>query len=270
MSTNAENPATWRYCGNQVKLWRERSGVSREQLAAEANYDLETVKSMEQGRRRPSVRLLQAAETLCDARGLLLAAVDYLQPERIPRRTREYFALEHDAISVHTYEPLLIPGLLQTPEYARALMDSHCPPVSDELVDERVAARLKRQEKLTRTPPALLGFILYAPALQTLVGGPTTMKKQLHHLLEVGELRNVSIQVLPAGRGAYFALTGAFNLLETPDHRRYGYAEGQESGNLYSDAEKVSNLSQRHGVIRMQALSTEESARFISAMADEL
>ncbi|WP_035846699.1 helix-turn-helix domain-containing protein [Kitasatospora azatica] len=260
----------WRYCGNQLKLWRERNGISREQLAAEASYDLETVKSMEQGRRRPSLKVLNAAETLCDARGLLLAATAYLKPERFPSHAKEFVAAEDEAIVLHWYESLLVPGLLQTATYARALMADHCPPLGDDTVDERVAARIERQKKLTRNPPALFGFVIYEAALHTMVGGRTIMKGQLQHLLEVGKLRNVSIQVLPVGRGAHSALAGPFVLIETPDHQHYAYLEGQSSGILYADAERLSVLTQRHGMIRMQALGVEESARFIGTLAEAL
>ncbi|TQF04678.1 helix-turn-helix domain-containing protein [Kitasatospora acidiphila] len=270
MGANAERPMAWRYCGNQVKLWRERSGVSREQLAEESNYDLETVKSMELGRRRPTYTLLNAGETLCDARGMLLAATAFLKPEKFPSHAKEFMAVEDEAIALHAYSALLIPGLLQTPAYAQALMADHCPPFSDDVLDERVAARIERQGKLTRNPPALFGFVIYEAALRTLVGGEEVMKNQFHHLLAVGKLRNVSIQVLPVGRGAHSALAGPFILLETPEHQHYAYVEGHESGMLSTDAERLSVLTQRHGMIRMQALGVEDSARFISTMAEAL
>jgi hypothetical protein len=97
------------------------------------------------------------------------------------------------------------------------------------------------------------------------------MKGQLRRLLEVGGLRNVSIQVLPADSGAdAAALVGPFVLLETREHQRYAYVEGQETGALYSDAATISILEQRHGMIRMQAYGVEESARFIEALMEEL
>jgi transcriptional regulator with XRE-family HTH domain len=260
----------WRYCGNQLKLWRERSGVSREQLASESSYDIETVKSMEQGRRRPSLKVLTAAETLCDARGMLLAATAYLKPERFPGHAKEFLAAEGEAIALLSYASLLIPGLLQTPAYARSLIADHCPPLGDETVDERVAARIERQAKLTRNPPALFGFVIYEAALHAKVGGPDVMKGQLHHLLAVGKLRNVSIQILPVSRGVVPALSGPFVLLETSDHQHYAYVEGQSSGVLHADAERLSILTQRHGMIRMQALGAEESAQFIGTLAEAL
>ncbi|PSJ26080.1 transcriptional regulator [Streptosporangium nondiastaticum] len=259
----------WRLCGNQIKLWRQAAGVSREELAAEAGYGVEAVRSMEMGRRRPSQHLLQVADSMFGAGGKLESTHQYLEPDRALVRTAEYMALEAEAIAMHWYEVLLIPGLLQTEEYARVLMANHCPPVSDETVETRVVARLERQELLKKTT-TLFSFVIHEAALRSLVGGPEVMKRQLNHLVEVGELRNVSIQVLPNGLGATPGLQGAFVLLETAEHKQYCYGETQVSSMLHADPERVSALMKRHAMIRMHALNEVESARFIRGVAEEL
>ncbi|MGX8908406.1 helix-turn-helix domain-containing protein [Streptomyces netropsis] len=260
----------WRYCGNQIKLWRTQAGISREELGKEAGYEYESVKSMEQGRRKPQLRLLEVADQMCGARGLLLAAQDYLKPEKFPVRTQEFMTAEAEAVALHWYETVLIPGLLQTEEYARELISNRCPPVDDETVEERVAGRLERQLKLRLSPTTLFNFVLYEAALRTGVGGSQVMRGQLRHLLEVGALRNVSIQILPADRGAHAGLSGPVVLLESGSHEQHAYVEGQETGALYTDPERLSLLAQRHGMIRMQALSHEESAEFIRKLAEEI
>ncbi|MGW5620209.1 helix-turn-helix domain-containing protein [Streptomyces olivaceus] len=265
-----QSQQTWRYCGNQIKMWRDQAGVTRQALAEEANYDYEYVKSMENGRRRPTLGLLQAADQLCAARGKLLAAQGFLKPEPFPARSQEFVAIEKDAIALHSYEPLLIPGLLQTEEYARALISESCPPLDDETVEERVGARLQRQEALTLKKGVVFSFAVYEAALGALVGDREVMRRQLYHLLKVADLRNVSIQVLPVGRASGVALSGPIVLLETADHHHYAFAEGQETSALYADAHKVSSLTQAHGMIRMHALSVAESAVFIRKAADEL
>ncbi|MEU6342245.1 helix-turn-helix transcriptional regulator [Streptomyces sp. NPDC046977] len=263
-------PMAWRYCGNQVKLWREQAGVTRERLADEAGYGVETVRSMELGRRRPMLRLLQVADHLCGAGGKLLAAQEFLKPERFPERTREFMQAESEAIALYGYEPLLIPGLLQTEAYARALIGNSCPPLDDETIEERVTARIARQERLWRKPTVLFGFVIYEAALHSRVGGAAVMRSQLRHLVDVGSLRNVAVQVLPADRAPCPALGGSLVLLETGDHERYAYVEGQETSALYSDPARVSTLTQRHGIIRMQALGVEESAQFIGRVAETI
>ncbi|MEU3303995.1 helix-turn-helix transcriptional regulator [Streptomyces sp. NPDC006678] len=261
---------TWRYCGNQIKLWRTEAGISREELGKEANYEYETVKSMEQGRRKPSVRLLQVADQMCGAQGKLLAAQEFLKPEPFPARSQEYMAIEAEAIALHWYEPLLIAGLLQTEEYARALISDSCPPLDDETVEERVRARLQRQEALTRRTSTVFGFVLNEASLRTAVGGGKAMKRQLEHLLEAGQLRNVSVQVLPTGRCCGVALNGPIVLLESPEHEYYAWAEGQKTSALYGERNKVSELTQAHDMIRRHALCVEDSAEFIRKVADEL
>ncbi len=179
-------------------------------------------------------------------------------------------ALEAEAIAVHDYSLGLIPGLLQTKNYAQALISESCPPLDDETVEERVRARLERQDALTRRTNTVYGFVVYEAALRTEVGGREVMRQQLLHLPEIGGLRNVSIQVLPFGKCGGLALNGSFILLETVEHERFAYVEGPETSVLHADGGKVSNLAQVHGMIRMQALGVEESAAFIRKVAEEL
>jgi transcriptional regulator with XRE-family HTH domain len=260
----------WRYCGGQVKLWREEAGVDRRALADEAGYDYEYVKSMECGRRRPTRRLLEIADQMCGARGKLLAGYEFLKPEPFPARSQEYMELAAEAIAVHTYSLGLIPGLLQTREYAQALIGASCPPLDDETVEERVRGRLARQEALKRRVGAIYGFVIHEAALRAEVGDRGVMREQLLHLLALGGLRNVSVQVLPFASAPPVALGGSLILLETKDHEHYAYVEGQETGALYADADKLNALTQRHGMIRMQALNIEQSAQFIRKVGEEL
>lgn len=260
----------WRYCGGQIKLWREEAGIGRQALAKEANYDYEYVKSMECGRRRPTLRLLQVADQMCGARGKLLAGHEFLKPEPFPARSQEYMELAAEAIAVHTYSLGLIHGLLQTREYATALIGESCPPLDDETVEERVRGRLARQEALERRAGTVYGFVIHEAALRTGVGGREVMRDQLLRLTQIGERRNVSIQVLPFGRCGGLALNGSFVLLETADHEHFAYVEAPETSALHGDAHKVSDLAQVHGMIRMQAFGVEESAAFIRKVAEEL
>ncbi|WP_308313336.1 DUF5753 domain-containing protein [Streptomyces sp. FB2] len=178
--------------------------------------------------------------------------------------------VEDEAITVYSYAAMLIPGLLQTKEYAYELISNSCPPLDEETIEERVAARLKRQEKLRRKPPAHFSYVIHEAALRAAVGNREVMRRQLAHLLKAGEQRNVCIQVLPFAAAPPVALGGPLVLVEAKEHDHYAYVEGQETGALYVDADKLNALTQRHGMIRMQALNVEESARFIGKVAEEL
>jgi hypothetical protein len=114
------------------------------------------------------------------------------------------------------------------------------------------------------------GFVVYEAALRTEVGGREVMRQQLFHLTKSGASRNMSIQVRPFGKCGRLALNGSFVLLETAEHDHFAYVEGPETSVLHAGANKVSDLAQVHGMIRMQALGVEESAAFIRRVAEEL
>ncbi|MEU2867634.1 helix-turn-helix transcriptional regulator [Streptomyces olivoreticuli] len=265
----ANPPVSWRYCGDQLKSWRAIAGVSREDLARESNYGVETIKSMEQGRRKPSRRVLEVADQMCGAQGLLLAACPYLQPEPVTPQAPGFLAAEAEAAALHNFELLLIPGLLQTEEYARALLGSHMPPVRDEKIETGVAHRMRRQKRLEE-PTALFNFVIFESALRTMLGGPQVMKRQLGHLLEVGKRRNVFIQILPAGQGYFPGMTGAFTMVEDPEGEHLVFTECQGTSQLDCDGERVTMMAKRYAMLRMQALSEDESRKFISELLEAL
>ncbi|MGQ4511889.1 Scr1 family TA system antitoxin-like transcriptional regulator [Streptomyces sp. DW26H14] len=265
---NTPPPMAWRYCGNQIKRWRERSGVTREALADEASCSYEYVKSMETGRRRPTLHLLRVADGLCEAGGLLLAAQEYLQPEKYVSYAEDFVRYEAEAIAVSSYEPLLIPGLLQTRETAFELLANHWPPLDDETIKARVEGRMERQ-KLLAKPTRSFSFVIAEGALRYPLLPREAHKRQLERLLEAGQQRNVTVQVLPA-QGAHPGLDGSIALLETPEHEQLAYEEGQVTGALYADPNQVYIIAQRHAMILRRALAPDESARFIEKLAEEL
>ncbi|MEV0785519.1 helix-turn-helix transcriptional regulator [Streptomyces sp. NPDC050423] len=266
MSVQDPPPAAWRYCGDQLKRWRTRAGVSREELGAAAKYAPDTIKSMEQGVRMPTPQLLDAADALLRAEGLLSAAKHFVRREKFPARAQDFMGRESEAISLWWYETVLVPGLLQTKSYAQALIGNHSPPLDEETVEARVSARLERQAILRRKPPVALSFVLYEAVLR----GPHVDRGQLIQLLELGQLRNVSVQVMPFERAIPAALLGPVVLLESSDHERLAFDEGQFDSRLSSDPSMVSMTSERLSMIRMEALGVRESADFIERMVDEL
>ncbi|GAA2117720.1 helix-turn-helix transcriptional regulator [Streptomyces synnematoformans] len=265
---NSQPPMQWRYCGNQMKRWRQRAGVSREELADEAGYAFDSVKMMEQGRRRPTPRALQVADAMCDAQGLLMAALGYLQPEKFASYSHEFMAYETEAVSLISYEPRYIPGLLQTEEYVRAVLASHQPPLDEETLEQRVVARLERQ-KLLAIHSRSFSYIIEEAALRCRFGGEEAYKRQLRHLLKVAEQRNITLQVMPTDRGLHPGFLGPFVIVETPEHEHLVYEEGQTTGVLYADPEKVSTVMRRHDMIAREALSPRDSLRFITRLLEE-
>jgi hypothetical protein len=142
--------------------------------------------------------------------------------------TAAYFKHEASASVIRQYEPLLVPGLLQTEEYLRAVVaDAR---LQEGLQLERmVRTRLHRHEALTRADPAEMFFIIDEAVLRRQVGSGDTMPRQLEHLTELGSRRNISIQVIPFARGAYTGLLGPFVLLDLDTDARLLYLEGRDA-----------------------------------------
>ncbi|NYI03381.1 helix-turn-helix domain-containing protein [Allostreptomyces psammosilenae] len=258
-----------RCVGAQVRMLREAAGMTRAQLGRLVDYSEHQVKSVEIGQRIPSDQFIDKADEVLGAKGLLTAFLPYLTEVRYPKFFAKFPVLEAKALSVHSYQAMLIPGLLQTEEYARALFRTAFPPPSDDVIEKRVTARLDRQEILKRQPPPLLGYVIEESALRRPVGGVGVLKRQLRRLLECASMRNVSIQVMPTVQENHAGLNGPMVLLELPDQELV-YIESQADGIFISDRAKVRAMNQRYGILRAQALSPGESATFIEKWMGEL
>jgi hypothetical protein len=168
------------------------------------------------------------------------------------------------------YDTLVINGLLQTRDYAAAVLGARCPSLESDEVERRVEARIARQALFTRSPSAQLAFVIEEAVLHRLGGGPEVLRTQLQRLLEVATLRGTTIQVLPLEYEAHAGYDGSMHLLETPDRQQLGYLEAQGHSFLVDDRNRVSELHQRYAMIRSQALNARESARLIEQRAGEL
>ncbi|WP_280899911.1 MULTISPECIES: helix-turn-helix domain-containing protein [unclassified Streptomyces] len=262
-------PGVWSAYGVLLQYLRKRTGLNQQQLGDAIGYSLEQVASVEQGRRPAKAAFTAAAERALEAGGVLDALQGEVDRAKLPRFFRNFALFEAEALSRFSYDPLLVPGLLQTEAYARVLFAGHCPPLSAEIIDQHTEARLSRQKLLTRAPLAELSFIIAEEALRNPVGDPEVMRGQWQHLLEVGALRNVEVQVMPAACGFHSGLNGPFVVLETKGHQHLGYIESQEVGCVVHDPAEVSAFGLRYGKLRSQALNGVESARLIERLVGE-
>lgn len=262
--------AAVRYFGSQMGLLRKRAGLTQPELARLIGYSEAMVAAVEQGRRIPQKDFIDRVDDVLGADGLLTAGAPFIAQARYPAHFRDFAQLEAEAVSLYSYETVLVPGLLQTEEYTRALISAHCPPLDDGTLEQRVTARMDRQVLLERNSGTVLGFVIEEAALYRRIGNAEVMRGQLQRLLDCMELRNVSIQVMPMRSGAHIGLNGPLLLMETADRHTVAYIETQGVSTFIWDREAVSAYGQRYGVIRTRALNTEESARLIERMAGEL
>jgi hypothetical protein len=179
-----------------------------------------------------------------------------------------YVGLEAEAVSTKYYQSIVVPGLLQTPDYARAMHEVVIPKLSKERIDELVRVRLVRQQLLRRDPPLVVSAVVDEAALHRVVGGAATMRAQLAQLVELSHLPNVTIRVIPFTAGAHFAMDSTFRILEfrspVPD---VVYVEGLV-GFLYLDrAQDVARYQTTYEHLTEFALTPTGSAELIAQIA---
>jgi transcriptional regulator with XRE-family HTH domain len=189
--------------------------------------------------------------------------------DALPDAYETYIGFEAEATSIATYEAQVVPGLLQTDEYANAVTQADGVYEDPDVLGQRVAVRMARQSVLTRDPPPLLSAILDEAVLRRPIGGPAVLHRQLLRLLESGERPTVVIQVLPFETGAHRALAGSFIILEFAEgtDQPLVYSEGMTGGVFRSRPEEVRSYQTSFDALREAALSPGRSTEFIRALA---
>jgi transcriptional regulator with XRE-family HTH domain len=186
--------------------------------------------------------------------------------------TGSFVGLESDASRLHAHQALLVPGLLQTEDYTRAVHQAIRPDQPEEEIERRVAARLARQKLLTDAQPPEYWVIVDEAVLHREVGGPSVMKAQLRHLIEATELPHVTLQVVPFGVGAHAGMEGPFLILGFPEQADPDvvYVENTTSGSYLEDPSDVYRYTLMFDHLRASALNTTETLRVVGEAADRL
>ncbi|MFH9830790.1 helix-turn-helix transcriptional regulator [Streptomyces sp. NBC_01696] len=255
--------------GRQIKAWRESAGMRAGEFGATIGYGEDLVFKVESGRRIPRPEFLDKADEALGAAGKLAMFKKEMAEVRYPRKVRDLAKLEAKAVEVEAYHHHNINGLLQTEEHMRALFASWLPAYTQDETDRVVGARLARRSILDRTPLPSLSFVQEEVTLRRPVGGTMVLRRQLEHLLEVGRLSNVAIQVMPTCREEHPGTGGLIEVLRFADGSAVGRSEGAFSGRPVSDPKQLRILGLRYGMIRAQALTPRESLAFIEQLLGE-
>jgi transcriptional regulator with XRE-family HTH domain len=188
---------------------------------------------------------------------------------RLPRQVRTLIDHENKAVTIDAFEPTLVPGLLQTTDYARALIreGGMIPP---EEIEDRVAARLGRQGLFGRERPARFSFFIHEFVLRLPVGGPAVMAEQLQHLLRKATRPYLSLRVVSAARGGYAAVTGAFELMEFAEFRPVVYLESETTTLFLEKPEEIATYRRMLALLAQTALGERESTELIATLATDL
>ncbi|MGV9315508.1 helix-turn-helix domain-containing protein [Streptomyces sp. NPDC003691] len=261
------NASALRLVGQQVALFRRCAGLTQERLAERLDISLETLASIEQGRRPLKLDIAERLDVLLETKGALTVAVQNMpEIDMIPAWADQYMDVERDAIALSFYEAQILPGLLQTPEYARALFRCRVPLMPEDQIENEVSARVERQMVLHRRIPTPVSFIFSESVLTDRIGGRATHKATLQHLRACTDLPGVTLQIMPLGTSGHAGLAGPFVLLVTPDHQHLAYTETQRGSQLIGEPGEVGILEQKYGMLRSQALTPHDTRGFLDRL----
>ncbi|MFJ5142042.1 helix-turn-helix domain-containing protein [Streptomyces sp. NPDC088707] len=258
--------------GAVVQALREHAGLSRVDFGTQVRFSKHAVESVERGRRMPDEVFVERAEEATGNTGALRKSSQHLSRGEpgLAAWFRRWARLERVAVRLCTYECRLVPGLLQSEAYARAVFEGTVPLVPDEQVEVLVAARLERQKMLGERQTVPFSFIVEEHVFRRRFGDVERVRELLDYVLERTALRNVALKIIPQEVGLHACLDGPVQLLETPAGRRLAYSEGQQNGRLIGDPKEVSLLQQRYDTLRSQALNPQESRGLLERLRGEL
>ncbi|MFJ6788706.1 helix-turn-helix domain-containing protein [Streptomyces angustmyceticus] len=255
--------------GRQLRLWRESAGLRAAEFGAALGYGENLIYKVERGVRIPRPEFLDKADEVLGAGGKIAAMKKDVEQASYPKKVRDLAKLEAKAVELGSYGNHNLHGLLQTKEYARALIQTWRPAYSHDEVERMVAARMARRSIFERSPAPSLTFVQEEVTLRRPVGGRMVLRRQLERLLEVGQLRNVEIQVMPTDCDDHAGMGGRIQVLKFRDGSSVGRDEGQVTSRPLTDPKEIRVLELRYGIIRAQALTPRESLAFIEKALGE-
>ncbi len=270
-----------RELGDGLRQAMEQAGLTGKQAAQMLSWSPSFVSLLLSGKRGASEVDIAAFLGVCRAKGperdrLLALRREQDTPgwfqqhgSRMPKQLVTLIDHENKAVAISDFQPMVVPGLLQTGEYARALIreTGNVPP--DE-IDDRVAARLARQCLFSRDYPARFTFYLHEFALRLPVGGPAVMAEQLHHLLRMSRRSYLTLRVVPAARGGHAGIAGAFMLMEFAEFKPVAYLDSETACLFLERPEEIAAYQRILGVLAKTALGEGQSTELIAALATGL
>ena len=254
------------YFGSELRRFRTAADMTQGQLGEAINYTGALVGLVETAKRTPAREFAELCDEVLNTDGALIRLWPLLNRAVYPSWFRGYVDLEATATRILSFDVQLVPGLLQTEHYARAVLLAGRHPNIDELV----AARLDRQHILSQQHPPLYWVVLDEGVLRRRIGGPDVMREQLKRLVEVASSPRIVVQVLPYNAGAHAGVDGPLTILSFDEGTDAVYIEGIGSGQLMTRPEEVERCHLIYDLVRAVALSPEASVDMIAATMEEL
>ncbi|MEU3500511.1 helix-turn-helix transcriptional regulator [Streptomyces hundungensis] len=258
------------FYGTELRRHREAAGLSQEELGALVFCSGAYIGQMENATRRPKKEMAQLLDAALHTDGILTRMCEAMEQAS---QHAEYFRLaaelESMASAICEYAPMIVPGLLQTPEYTRALIRASRPFASEEFIEKSVATRRERAQLLEGSEPPEVWFIVHEMAIRAAVGGGEVMRAQLAHIRQLMQNQRVLVQVVPQAIGAHPLMHGMFALMYFTDAPPAVYTESAYSGQLLDSPALVASYAKTYDLGRAVALSPDASLAMIRAAMED-
>jgi transcriptional regulator with XRE-family HTH domain len=251
----------------ELHATREKAGLSREDLAARLNYSASLVAMVEGLRRVPQADFAARCDAALDTAGTFARLQQRLRNLPFAESFRPFAAYEEVATSLRSFEHTLVPGLLQTRDYARAVLAIR-PNITEDELDDRVASRLARQTILDRENPPTVWAVIDEEVLHREVGGAEVMYDQLTHLAEMSERPNITLQVIPYSSGIHVGLEGAFVIADFDNAPAVAFLATATEGQTVEEPSVVAKVAFLFDTLRSEALPRKASRELIIKMAE--
>ncbi|MBC2876953.1 MULTISPECIES: helix-turn-helix domain-containing protein [Streptomyces] len=263
---DGESQTPLEHFGEEVRLERERLGIDREDLGKEAFCGYSLVAKIEAGKRVPSPEFGEACDRLFpDSHGRFSRLAAFVLKCAFPQSFRKYVELEEIATVIRRFNCYLVPGLVQTEDYARAVMATGYARNQEDLV----TARMARQRILERAHPPRLWVIVDEAALRRVYGGPEVMRGQLERLLTLADTVPHVVQVYPQSADHFHGVVSPFGLLSFDEGADVAHVEGLLGGRLTAEPHDVAVAQEAFSMLTAKALSPLDSSRLIESVLKE-
>ncbi|MEV7288152.1 helix-turn-helix transcriptional regulator [Streptomyces sp. NPDC093252] len=273
-----EERTGWEFFGNELKKRREAAGLTQGELGSRVFVSGSYIGQIEAAMRKPQLDLAERIDIELRTEGLFARMCrDLIEAVPVPDDEDEsplpsYFSgvavLESEALSIAEYAPSIVPGVLQTEQYHRALRAPFLPLSPARNGGDEVRRRQERAALLTRPTRPLLWVVLQETVLRVAVGGRAVMAGQLRHIADLMESGRIGVQVLPFSEGAVAVTGGMFSVMTFEDAPDVAYSEGQHSGRLLDDPVLVVRYQQTFALLRAAAMSPGGSLTMIATAAE--
>lgn len=264
-----DNPQSRERYGEELRSRREAAGLTQEELSQRAIMSRTHIAHIEAGRRRPSPDDAARLDQVLETGGVFERFLPTLDGRQVAEHFAEALEFEGRATVIREYAPKLVPGILQTEAYARAVLGSGHPPKSEEVRDRLLATRLERARILDNFDSPVVWTMLDEAVLRRPIGGPAVMCEQLRHILELGESRRIRVHVLPFSVGAHAMLEGFVSLMWFDGLPPIAYVEGLKTGRVWELPSVVRQCQEAYDHALGDALSHGKTLALIRSVAED-